>query len=62
MTFGHLFALVLLIDLLICVVLRALFDVFEVVAMQDRNRVLLGLAYEVMNAVGVLQLLDTRRV
>ena len=62
MTFGHLFALVLLIDLLICVVLRALFDVFEVVAMQDRNRVLLGLAYEVMNAVGVLQFLDTRRV
>jgi len=62
MTFGHLFALVLLIHLLICVVLRALFDVFEVVAMQDRNRVLLGLTYEVMNAVRVLQLLDTRRV
>jgi hypothetical protein len=46
--------LVLLIDLLICVVFRALDYGFEVFAMQDRKRVLLGLAYEVMNAVGVL--------
>jgi hypothetical protein len=44
----------LLIDLLICVVFRALDCGFKVFAIQDRKRVLLGLAYEVMNAVGIL--------